>query len=103
MTDKLKQLLSLCKCGVYISVNEHRDYYETVEEHLEDDLPGVKYLDPEIRAKMIETDTIINVHFYPRTPIGFSVVYHYDLDAALDLALATFNTKDSSEDPQPSS
>ena len=37
--------------------------------------------------KMIETDTIVNIQFYPKTPVGSYSVYHYDLDMALDLAL----------------
>jgi len=32
-------------------------------------------------------DFIIEIQFYPDTPVGFHVVYHYDLDAALDEAL----------------
>lgn len=27
--DKLKKLMARCKCGVYLAVNEHRDYYDT--------------------------------------------------------------------------
>ena len=32
--DKLKELLSLCKNSVTVSVNQQRDYYESVEDHL---------------------------------------------------------------------
>jgi hypothetical protein len=88
--DKLKKLLLLCKCGVYVEVNKHRDYYETAEEELnglaKQECPPE--IGDETRKKMIETNTIINIHFYPRTPISFYSVYHYDLDKALDEALA---------------
>jgi len=89
--DKLKQLLNRCKCGVHIEVNVHRDYYQTAAEALEQkkfiqsEPPEIA---PEIRAKMIELDTIIEIHFYPDTPVGFYEVYHHDLDAALTEALA---------------
>lgn len=88
-TDKLKDLLSRCKCGVFVTVNEHRDYYETAAEHL-GDAEG-RECPPEIedavRAQMIATDTIIKIQFYPDTPIGSYEIWHHDLDAALDECL----------------
>lgn len=87
--DKLKQLLARCKCGVFLTVNEHRDYYQSATERL-DELACMEcppeYTD-EVRAKMIETNTIIELQFYPDTPIGSYTVLHYDLDSALDEAL----------------
>jgi hypothetical protein len=85
--DKLKELMRRCKCGVYVTVNLHRDNYETAEQALTDRIDG-RVVEAAIRAKMIETDTIIEVQFYPETPISFYWVMHYDLDAALDHALA---------------
>lgn len=92
--DKLKELLSLCKCGVYVTVNEHRDIYESAELFLSEmssqggheDLQ----IDPAVKARMIETNTIVQVQFYPNTPISFYVIRHYDLEAALDEALSCF-------------
>lgn len=81
---KLKQLAAGCKCGVYVSINEHRDYYETVETRLNHHNAEV---DPEVLRRIVETDTLVEVQFYPDTPIGSYVVHHYDLDAALDEAL----------------
>lgn len=92
MQDKLNRLIERCKAGVHITVNEHRNYYETAEHFLaERDSRGDAPLeiDPNVRQQMIDTNTIINLHFYPDTPIGFYEIYHYDLDAALDEALAT--------------
>lgn len=89
--DKLKLLLARCKCGVFLMVNEHRDYYESAERRLDDHyaLMGCQpEVSDEVRAKMIETDTIIDLQFYPDTPIGSYQILHYDLDAALDEALA---------------
>ena len=45
-------------------------------------------IDAAVRAKMIETDTIVEIQFYPVTPIGSHVVWHYDIDTALDESLA---------------
>jgi len=36
MNDDFKKLLARCKCGVFLIVNEHRDYYETAEQKLEE-------------------------------------------------------------------
>jgi hypothetical protein len=93
--DKLKELLSRCKCGVFISVNEHRDYYQTAAEALKerDEREAPPETDTAIRSKMIELDTIIEIHFYPDTPIGFYEIYHYDLDAALTKALECLGEK----------
>jgi len=87
---KLKELLSKCKAGVIISVNEHRNYYSSAELTLERLYDGV--CDPEIaddvRNTMLETDTIVEIQFYPDTPIGFYSVYHHDIECALDEALS---------------
>jgi len=83
---KLKELLGRCKCGVYLTVNQHRDYYETVSEYLEQPW-RTQDIAPDILQSMIDTDTIIDLQFYPRTPVGYTQIFHYDLDAALDEAL----------------
>lgn len=86
--DKLKKLLSKCKCSVCLEVNKHRDYYQTVEDYLSDmECGGPIDVDQEVRDKMIELDTVVEVQFYPDTPIGFYNILHYDLDTALDEAL----------------
>lgn len=92
--DKLKELVSRCKASVTLTVNEHRDYYMSAEASLKEldergDMPLA--IEPEVRAEMIRTNTIVNLHFHPHTPIGFYEIYHYDLDAALDEALACLN------------
>lgn len=87
--DKLKELLVRCKCGVFLTVNEHRDYYYTAAQALDeakgDECPPE--IEPEVEATMIETDTIVRLQFYPNTPIGSYEIWHYDIDAALDAAL----------------
>ena len=41
----------------------------------------------EVYEKMIELNTIIELQFYPDTPIGSYKIYHYDLEMAIDEAL----------------
>jgi hypothetical protein len=92
--DKLKLLLSKCKCAVHLTVNQHRGYYMTAESYIDDDITAIllssespldEYL--EHRDKMIETDTIIELQFYPDTPVGSYLIYHYDIEMAIDEAL----------------
>ena len=87
--DALKTLLARCKCGVFLTVNEHRDYYETPAQRLEwyaglECPPGIS---DEVRAGILSTETIVDLHFYPDTPIGSYHIVHHDLDEALRLAL----------------
>jgi hypothetical protein len=89
MMNKLQQLLSRCKGGVYLIVNEHRDCYTSAEDQLKeiDLMECPPDIDDAVRAKIIETNTIIDLQFYPDTPIGSYSIIHHDLDTALDMAL----------------
>jgi len=90
LTDKLMELLRRCKCGVFLIVNEHRGYYQSAEVALEE-LRGREcppQIDDDVRQKMIETDTIVDLQFYHDNPIVSYKIYHYDLETALDLALS---------------
>jgi len=80
--EKFKELVSLCKASVEISVNDHKDYYESVEQHINEE-----DIDKEVFEEMVKRDIVVKVQAYPDTPIGFFVVYHYDIDKAVDIAL----------------
>lgn len=88
--DKLTQLLARCKCGVFLTVNEHRDCYESPEQRLEwyADLECPPTISDDVRAGILSSGNIVDLHFYPDTPIGSYHVVHFELDAALDQALA---------------
>ena len=81
----IAELVRLCKCEVAVTVNEHRAYYEPVSEFMEK--RGDHDLRDGVRMTMIERNTIVEVQFYPDTPIGSYVIFHYDVDLALDQAL----------------
>lgn len=63
------------------------DVYESAKEALDSPQSHDWEISNEVRLKIIETDTLISLVFYPDTPIGFYHVLHYDIDAALDEAL----------------
>ena len=88
-TDLLTRLLSLCRCGVFVTVNEHRDYYQDVATFLADRGVEEREIDADVQAEMIARDTCVQVQAYPHTPIGFYLVYHWDLGTALQQLLDT--------------
>ena len=92
MNNNLQKLISSCNASVNIEVNKHKDYYSSVKEHLntvyETYNCGIfEDISEDVLQKMIETDTIIHIQFYPNTPVGFNEVWHYDIDDAINIAL----------------
>jgi len=82
---KLQELIKKTKCSITITVNNHRDYYETIEQYIKPE--ERKDISNDIWQKMIELDTCIELQVYPDTPIGFYVIYHYDIEKVIDIAL----------------
>lgn len=91
--SNLAKLIQVCKASVSLDVNEHKDLYMSAKDFLsqlferqemspEDDINSDKF------QKMIQTDTIICLTFYPHTPIGSYQIYHYDVEAAINEALS---------------
>ena len=87
----LEEIISKCKGAVFLTVNEHKNYYITVEQRLKElkdrgeDLE--EDLEEEVYNKILEKDSLIELHFYPRTAIGSYLIYHYDINKALEKAL----------------
>ena len=90
----LSELVSRCKCGVHLHANDHLDVYQTIEEAVHE-LEGIGFaIDPDMRAKIIETGMLIDLQFYPHTPVGFYKVIHYDIEAALQEAIDCLNAQE---------
>ena len=83
---KLQDLIKKTKCSVSIDINNHRDYYETIEQQIEPE--DRKEISNDVWAKMIELDTCVSLQVYPNNPIGFYVIHHYDVEMAIDIALS---------------
>ncbi len=83
---KLQDLIKNTKCSISINVNHHRDFYETIEQYIKPN--DREDISDDVWAKMIELDTCVRLQVYPNTPIGFYVVYHYDVEMAIDIALS---------------
>jgi hypothetical protein len=84
----LQDVIDSCKGEVILSANQNRSNYESIRQYLADEQNRHEELiaTREIVAKMIETDRVIQLQFYPRNPIGSYTVYHYSLDAAINEA-----------------
>lgn len=92
--SRLAELISRCKCGVHLHVNDHLDIYQTVENAVYE-LEGMGFvIDPDMRAKIIETGMLIDLQFYPHTPVGFYKMIHYDIEAALQEAIDCLNKEE---------
>jgi len=93
LDDKIKWLLERCKASVSISVNDHRDYHESIHQHLESQIEKGE-IDKQVLEEMVKRDSLVKVQAYPDTPVGFYSEYHYDLDAALDLVIGYIKNQD---------
>lgn len=86
--EKLKELFSRCKSTVELHYNPHRSYHDTIEQYIGDDIGDVE---KEVLEEMKRTDTLIRLQFYPHSSVGFFLIFHYDIDKALDKALSLLN------------
>jgi hypothetical protein len=84
--EKLNELISLCKASVTITINNHKDGYQTVLEHI-DSIGVKKYISEDVLNKMVNKDTVIELQAYPDTPIGSYTIYDYDVDKAVESML----------------
>ena len=86
--EMFNEILRMTKCSFSLSINEHKNDYSTVEKYIETskvyDGPLSRDITEEKLLKMIEKDTIIEIHCYPNTPIGFFYVCGYDLDMCIE-------------------
>ena len=83
--NKFKELVSLCRASITISVNDHKDYYESIELYISE--VDKEDIEKEVFEEMVKRDTLVIVQAYAKTPIGFIIVYHYDIDKAVEIAL----------------
>ena len=65
------------KCGLYLSHNEHRDVYETIEEYY----IAKDFISQEEWHKAVKEDSVWVLQWYPNTPIGFNRIAASTLQA----------------------
>ena len=69
------------KCGLYLTHNEHKDFYESAEEWIADRQFEDDFVSPEEMQKAIQEDSIWRLQWYPETPVGFYSVAAASLEA----------------------
>ena len=65
------------KCGLHLNHNEHRNYYQTVEECYDPE----DFVSEDEWLKAIKEDSVWVLQWYPNTPIGFARVAASTLEA----------------------
>jgi len=78
----LKELMSKAKCSISLTINRYKDYYDTIETGIKDIKEDEGDIPDDIVEGMMRTGNIIEIRYYPRTPIGFVNIIHYDIDEA---------------------
>lgn len=86
--EKLQELFNRCNSTVEISYNQHKSYHDTIEQSIGDDINDIK---KDVLEEMKKRDVLIRVQFYPHSSVGFFLVYHYDINMAIDKALSLLN------------
>ena len=89
--DKLMKLAAMCKGEVTLGVNEHRTSYMSLEEWVG---PEALNLGDALGSAIVKAGTIVCCQFYPDTPVGFHMVYDYDIDNCLDTCIKIMKAKE---------
>lgn len=74
------------ECGLFLTHNEHRNYYETIEQMYDRDGINDGWVSEEQRLKAIREDNVWELQWYPDTPIGSYCLLACDLDVLLEEA-----------------
>ena len=69
--------------GLFLSHNEHKTYYETVEEFVAEGTP-LEWVSEEQKRKAFATNEIWVLQWYPNTPAGFNILAAADLDVLME-------------------
>lgn len=91
--SKLQRLVDRCKCEVILHINSHRNSYQSVEQWLKNfynfngESEGKELIPDELAIRMVETNSIIELHFYAWPPVGQHVVYGTTINEVLDEAM----------------
>jgi hypothetical protein len=74
------------KCGLYLTHNDHRTYFESAVEWLGNSSNTPGWESDAHRDRAIATDEIWTLQWYPETPVGFNLVAAPTLEELLAFA-----------------
>jgi len=96
----LDELIARCKCGVYLMVNQHRDYYQSAADYVAEHLKNHEDCPPDVVGELpFDGDTVVELQFYPNTPIGSYLCLARSLEDALKYAEECLTSDDVGEEP----
>jgi hypothetical protein len=76
------------KASLHITHNQHKAYYQTVEQYFAELRVDDEDVTPADRAACIATNEVWEIQWYPETPIGSRTVYAPTLERVLERANA---------------
>lgn len=71
--------------SLHITHNQHKDYYEPVEQYLNARHIEKDDIEPEDRIEIIKQDSLWEIQWYPITPISFYSVYAATLERCFEI------------------
>lgn len=71
--------------SLHITHNQHKDYYEKIEDYLNDGHIQPDDILPEDREEVIKQNSLWEVQWYPVTPISFYYVAAATLERCMEL------------------
>lgn len=76
------------KAGFFLQHNEHKNYYEPLDEWLckSNHIDERAWVSEEQKQKALTTDSLWVMQWYPETPVGSCILAAADLDALLAAA-----------------
>ena len=76
------------KASMTITHNQHKDYYQDITKYIQEEERENHFNWPNDKERelAIATNEIWEVHWYPKTPIGFHCVVAATFDKALEFA-----------------
>lgn len=77
------------KASLTLTHNQHKDYYLTVEQSIEQQDHGYTddcWVSEEEKQKAIETDDCWSLQWYPNSPVGFLMLTAHNLTTLLKAA-----------------
>ena len=90
--NTLEDVVKHCRAAVHLTINDHTTGYQSVADYVIEisgrDNDYFSDVSPEEKQEMIAANTVVELQFYPRTPIGFYRIYGSTIQSVVDKAMS---------------
>lgn len=83
---RFEKICSMCEVSASVSYNDHETIHSTISGEI-DDKDRRDEIGKEVFDEMVRLNRCYSIQIFPRTSIGYLLIYHHDLDILLDKAL----------------